>query len=106
MQHIWASKRKPITITLSHGEWQLLMACLDKAVPMLVYEHTTDWDWCYCPHCHTILNREYMKHCDCCGQTLSWHGSKKHAVRLTFDEILSLEQKEDNPKAPWHYEAR
>ena len=62
---------------------------------MLVYEHTMDWEWCYCPHCHTILDREYMKHCDCCGQTLSWNGSTKHAVQLTYREIRLREPKID-----------
>lgn len=27
-----------------------------------------------CPHCHSLIEREYMKFCDCCGQALNWKG--------------------------------
>lgn len=30
---------------------------------------------CYpvCPRCKTLLDREYMRFCDECGQKLAWH---------------------------------
>ncbi|MCM1315231.1 MAG: helix-turn-helix domain-containing protein [Alistipes senegalensis] len=27
-----------------------------------------------CPHCHSLLEWEYMNFCDCCGQALDWRG--------------------------------
>lgn len=77
-------KHSVTLLPLKHKEQQMLKACLDRAIPMLVYEHTMDWKWCYCPQCHSILIREYMRYCDCCGQALTWHGSVKHAVRAAY----------------------
>ena len=28
--------------------------------------------YCVCPRCNTLLDREYMRFCDCCGQHLAW----------------------------------
>ena len=25
-----------------------------------------------CPRCDRLLDREYMRYCDCCGQCLAW----------------------------------
>lgn len=25
-----------------------------------------------CPRCDSLLDREYMRYCDCCGQRLAW----------------------------------
>lgn len=30
-----------------------------------------------CPKCGILLEREYMRFCDCCGQKLSWKGFNK-----------------------------
>ena len=92
MRPFRANRRKPISVTLSPGEYQLLKTCLDKAVPMLVYEHTMDWEWCYCPRCHAILDCEYMEHCTGCGQALSWYGTTKYAVRRSYAEVGSKEE--------------
>lgn len=28
--------------------------------------------YCVCPRCDNLLDREYMRFCDCCGQHLAW----------------------------------
>ena len=28
--------------------------------------------YCVCPRCDSLLDREYMRFCDCCGQHLAW----------------------------------
>lgn len=30
-------------------------------------------EYCICPRCDKLLNREYMHFCDHCGQKLDWH---------------------------------
>lgn len=77
-----AGEKTPI----KRRELLLIKWCVAKALPKLVYEHTTDWNWCYCPNCYTILDREYMRYCGSCGQALSWHGTLKHAVRISYAE--------------------
>lgn len=69
--------------------------CLEKAIPKLVYEHTTDWDWCYCSTCYAILDREYMRYCDCCGQSLSWYGTTKYRVSITYAEAQNRRNNND-----------
>lgn len=89
---VYLAREKTISVTLTRKEYQLLKACVDKNITMLVYEHTMDWQWCYCPRCHTILNCEYMEHCTGCGQALSWYGTTKYAVRRSYSEV-NVEEK-------------
>lgn len=37
-----------------------------------------------CPHCQATLEREYMNHCDRCGQKLSW---KKYGNSTIINKI-------------------
>ncbi len=30
-----------------------------------------------CPRCHYLLDREYQRYCDYCGQALGWKGFSK-----------------------------
>lgn len=73
-------------ILIKRRELLLIKRSIEKTLPKLVHEHTIDWDWCYCPNCYAILDREYMQYCDFCGQALSWHGTLKHAVRISYAE--------------------
>ena len=72
----------------SSKELVWLEECVLRCTPMLVFEDTEDWEWCYCPNCYAILDREYMRCCDCCGQRLSWHGTRKYAVRISHSEAM------------------
>jgi len=69
-----------VKVELAKGELLLIDHCIKRALPMLVYEHTADGAWCYCPHCHAVIDHEYADCCECCGQRLSWYGTTKHAV--------------------------
>ncbi len=89
---VYLAKGKTIAVTLTRKEYQLLRACVDKSITKLVYEHTMDREWYYCPRCHAILDREYMEHCTGCGQALSWHGTIKHAVGRAYGEVNTEEE--------------
>lgn len=78
---------------LSYTELRLLDECIRQCTPMLVFEHTRDWEWCYCPSCYSILDREYMRCCNCCGQRLKWHGSRKYAVSISHAEAMKRREK-------------
>ena len=46
-------------------------------VPMkvtLIVMHSNGDTYSHCPRCDKILDREYIQHCTCCGQKLSWTG--------------------------------
>ena len=34
-----------------------------------------------CPRCHSLLDREFMRYCDRCGQRLGWHFYLQARVR-------------------------
>ncbi len=77
-----AGKGKTFAPELKRSELSRIRDCLDKAIPKRVFEYTMDWEWTICPNCRSILDREYVRYCDRCGQALSWYGSIKYAVRI------------------------
>lgn len=58
LENEWLRPRKKSPI--AHSDLLNIKRCMKKAIPDLVYEHTTDWEWCYCPTCYAILDREYI----------------------------------------------
>ena len=35
-----------------------------------------------CPKCGAVIEREYQKHCDSCGQRLGWQELRRARVRI------------------------
>ena len=51
--------------------------------PLQVTERATfrKYSFPICPRCDSVLDREYLTFCNCCGQKLSWIGYGKSKVR-------------------------
>ena len=73
--------------------------CVTFRVPLLVCE-LDNQGWFLCPNCHSAFEYEYVEHCSCCGQSLTWYGTMSHAHKVGSLEPpkkkkFSAEQKED-----------
>ena len=71
-----------MNVSFSKSELRFLRDCVERAIPLLVTERTGDGAFCYCPHCHSILDKDYVAYCSVCGQALRWHGFIKYAHPL------------------------
>lgn len=47
-----------------------------------------------CPRCHSLLDREFVRYCDRCGQRLGWHFYSKAKICKFSAECCSETQDE------------
>lgn len=92
-------KNAVFDVQFSTSEFSLLEKCVAFRVPLFVCE-LDDQGWFLCPNCHSAFEYEYVEHCSCCGQSLTWYGTMSHAHKVGSVEPqkkkkISAEQKED-----------
>lgn len=90
--HIFARGKNGIL--LSRNELRTLRMCVANRIPHLVFELSIE-GYC-CPSCHNVIDREYSECCVVCGQAFSWYGSSKYAIRVTWRDVVAMEQSERN----------